>query len=97
MQRQKKFSRQNVLITIMVAIFLTIGGKLYYLQVYNGQYYKDKVNVIAHKGIPIGAPRGLITDKNGIQLAKELPGYNLTYTDTAKNDAAVFEIGKAHV
>jgi len=93
MQRRKKFGRHNVLLVIMVAIFLTIGGRLYYLQVYNGQYYEDKANENAHKGIPIGAPRGLITDKSGIKLANELPGYNLTYTDTsntAKNDAAVF-------
>ncbi|MBU3160699.1 cell division protein FtsI [Clostridium frigoris] len=94
MEKRKKFGRHNALLIIMVAIFSAIGVRLYYLQVYNGEYYKDKANANAHKGIAIGAPRGLITDKNGIKLAKELPGYNITYTDTSnttKDDTAVFK------
>jgi len=75
----------------MAVIFLTIGAKLYYLQVFNGQYYKDLATVAAntHK-ITIEAPRGLITDKNGINLANEVPGYNLTYTDTVKSNTQIF-------
>ena len=44
----------------------------------------------AHKVITIEAPRGLITDKNGIKLATEVQGYNLTYTDTTKAGTQVF-------
>ena len=87
MEKGKKFNRNNVLIVIMVAIFSTIGVKLYFLQVINGEYYKDESkNISARKLIAIKAPRGLITDKNGISLATEVLGYNLTYTDTANTD-----------
>ncbi len=91
MKKRKKFNRYNSLLIIMVAIFSTIVAKLYYLQVYNGQYYKDKATIAnnTHK-ISIEAPRGLITDKNGITLANETPGYNLTYTDTTKSNEQLF-------
>ena len=89
--RKKKFNRTNALLIIMAVIFLTIGAKLYFLQVFNGQYYKDLATIAAntHK-ITIEAPRGLITDKNGINLANEVPGYNLTYTDTVKSNTQIF-------
>jgi len=89
MEMGKKFNRHNALLVIMVIIFLIIGVKLFYLQVLNGQYYKDKAIANTQK-ITIEAPRGLITDKNGIGLATEVPGYNITYTDSAKSEKQVF-------
>ncbi|MBU3179701.1 penicillin-binding transpeptidase domain-containing protein [Clostridium psychrophilum] len=82
MKKETKFTRYTVLLGIMLAIFLIIIVKLYYLQVINGKYYKATANANAHKVITVEAPRGLITDKNGISLANEVLGYNLTYTDT---------------
>jgi len=90
MKKEKKFSRYNVLFIIMIAIFLIIGTKLYSLQVINGQNYLDEANANAHKVITVEAPRGLIIDKNGLKLASEVLGYNLTYTDTAKASTQVF-------
>ena len=91
MKKGKKFNRYNSLIIIMVAILSVIVTKLYYLQVYNGQYYKAKAILAdnTHK-ISIEAARGFITDKNGITLANETPGYNLTYTDTTKSSKELF-------
>ncbi len=91
MGKGKKFNRYNSLLIIMVAIFSVIIAKLYYLQVYNGEFYKDKATIASntHK-VTIEAPRGLITDKNGINLANEVPGYNLTYTDTTKSNKQLF-------
>ncbi|MGH4050138.1 MAG: peptidoglycan D,D-transpeptidase FtsI family protein [Clostridium sp.] len=91
MVKGKKFNRYNVLLIIMIAIFFAIGSKLYYLQIFNGQYYKDKAKAAdnTHK-LSVEAPRGLITDKNGINLANETPGYNLTYTNTNKSSEQLF-------
>ncbi|MBU3114077.1 peptidoglycan D,D-transpeptidase FtsI family protein [Clostridium lacusfryxellense] len=93
MKKRKKFNRYNVLLIIMVVIFSVIGVKLYYLQVFNGEYYKNKATAAAntHK-ITVVAPRGLITDKNGINLANEIPGYNITYTNTEKSNLQLFAI-----
>jgi len=90
MGKEKKFNRSNVLYVIMLIIFTLIISKLYYLQVVKGQYYKDEANVSAHKVITIEAPRGLITDKNGIGLATEVLGYNLAYTDSTKSNTQLF-------
>ena len=83
MEKKKEFNRYKILYIIMVAMFLIIGAKLYYLQVFKGEYYKAQAETInSAKLVTVAAPRGLITDKNGIKLATEVPGYNLTYTST---------------
>ena len=78
----------------MLVLFTSIGAKLYYLQVYKGQYYKDEAQTLnSAKLVTVDAPRGLITDKNGIKLATEVLGYNLTYTsttDTGKDNTQLF-------
>ena len=67
----------------MLVMFTSIGAKLYYLQVYKGQYYKEEAKILnSAKLVTVDAPRGLITDKNGIKLATEALSYNLTYTST---------------
>ena len=90
MKKEKKFSRYTVVFVIMVAIFSIIIIKLYYLQIINGQYYKNTANTRDYKAITIEAPRGIITDKNGITLATEVLSHNITYTDTTKIHPQVF-------
>ncbi|MBU3156667.1 peptidoglycan D,D-transpeptidase FtsI family protein [Clostridium estertheticum] len=94
MKKKKKFNRYNILSIIMLAMFLIIGAKLYYLQVFKGDYYKTQAETInSAKLVTVAAPRGLITDKNGIKLATETLGYNLTYTsttDTSKDNKQLF-------
>ncbi|MGH4138244.1 peptidoglycan D,D-transpeptidase FtsI family protein [Clostridium sp.] len=90
MESEKKFNRYNVLYVIMAVVFSLIIAKLFTIQVLNGQYYKDLAETKTHNILTVEAPRGLITDKNGIGLATEVPGYNLTYTDTAKADLEIF-------
>ncbi|MBU3157410.1 peptidoglycan D,D-transpeptidase FtsI family protein [Clostridium estertheticum] len=90
MKKKKKFNKINSLFIIMLVIFLIISSKLYYMQIIKGQYYKDLATVSSHKSITIEAPRGLIKDKNGIVLATEVLGYNLTYTDSTKSSKQLF-------
>jgi len=82
MKNEKKINRYNVLFVIAIIIFSIIIGELYYLQVVNGSYYRKLANSNSQKFITVEAPRGLITDKSGISLAKEVLGYNLTYTES---------------
>ena len=90
LKKGKKFNRFNILFVIMIAIFSIIIVRLYDIQVVHGQYYKDIAKAKAHNIITVEAPRGLITDKNGIGLATEVPGYNLTYTDTPEAGTQIF-------
>jgi penicillin-binding protein 2 len=87
---KKIFNRYTFLILIMVILFSILGVRLYYLQITEGQYYSDTVNTKSHKLITISAPRGFITDKNGVQLATDVPSYNIDYTDTDENEKTLF-------
>ncbi len=51
------------------AIFLLLGGKLYSLQVMQGDYYRERAENNAIKTIPIFPLRGVIEDRNGVPLA----------------------------
>nr|MBK5235138.1 cell division protein FtsI [Clostridium sp.] len=90
MEKEKKFNRYNVLFVIMIAMFSIIIGKLYDIQVLNRQYYKDMVKANVNNIMTVEAPRGLITDKNGIGLATVVPGYNLTYTNSTVAGTQIF-------
>ena len=90
MKKEKKFSRYTVVFIVMVVIFSIIIIKLYYLQIINGQYYKNTANTRDYKAITVEAPRGIITDKNGITFATEVLSHNITYTDTTKIHTQVF-------
>jgi len=86
----KKYDRYTALVVFMVVVLSAISVKLYYLQIISGQYYLDTAKARSYKAITVEAPRGIITDKNGINLAAEVLGYNLTYTDTPKTSPQVF-------
>jgi penicillin-binding protein 2 len=87
---KKIFNRYTFLILIMAILFSILGVRLYCLQVTQGQYYSDTVNTKSHKLITISAPRGFITDKNGVQLARDVQSYNIDYTDTDENEKTLF-------
>jgi penicillin-binding protein 2 len=87
---KKMFNRYTFLILIMVILFSILGVRLYYLQITEGQYYSDTVNTKSHKLITISAPRGFITDKNGVKLATDVPSYNIDYTETDDNEKSLF-------
>jgi penicillin-binding protein 2 len=87
---KKIFNRYTGLVIVMLILFSALGGKLYYLQITSGQYYSNTANTKSHKLITIVAPRGFITDKNGVQLATDVQSYNIDYTDTDENKKNLF-------
>jgi penicillin-binding protein 2 len=87
---KKVVNRYTFLILIMVILFSTLGVRVYYLQITKAQYYCDIASNKSHKLITISAPRGFITDKNGVKLATDVQSYNLTYTDTDESDKVLF-------
>jgi penicillin-binding protein 2 len=87
---KKMFNRYTGLVIVMLILFSALGGKLYYLQITSGQYYSNTANTKSHKLITVAAPRGFITDKNGVQLATDVQSYNIDYTDTDENEKSLF-------
>ncbi|MFC0904333.1 hypothetical protein ACFHWD_06490 [Clostridium sp. MT-14] len=92
MIKKKEFNitRYTMLITIMLIIFSTIAGRLFFLQVVEGQEYKERSNNKSIRQIPDAAPRGKILDVKGSVLATSTQGYMLVYNQTDDSDKVFF-------
>ncbi len=59
------------------AVLLVVG--LYRLQITNGEYYADRAGTRSNKTIVLKGTRGMITDAEGVILAKSEKIYNVTF------------------
>ncbi len=83
-----------VIVGIILAYFL-IGLRLYYLQIYKGDYYKKASQNNRIRIRKIKAPRGKIYDRNGKLLVTNVAGYQLVYLKGRKyNDEIINEMSK---
>ena len=69
--------RLEILRFLALAIFLILGARLYWLQVKNYDYYRDRADNNRYKTIPIPARRGRILDRTGKLLANSRYVYNI--------------------
>jgi len=72
--------RYIVLYAIVVLTFVTLFGRLWFLQIVKGAEFKrfSEQNQIKEEKIP--APRGMIMDRNGEILVDSLPSFNVVLT-----------------
>jgi penicillin-binding protein 2 len=78
LEERRLFNRRDIIIKLTILVpFTNIAVHLWDLQVRQGANYKElaKGNRIRLKSVP--APRGIIYDRQGIKLAKNIPSYNL--------------------
>jgi len=61
-----------------LVIFLLLGGRLAWLQLYKGLYYGRQADGNRMRSAVVMAPRGRIMDVNGLVLADSSPGYVLS-------------------
>lgn len=69
--------RLEILRFLALAIFLLLGARLYWLQVKNFEYYRDRADNNRYKTIPIPARRGRILDRTGKVLVDSRYVYNI--------------------
>jgi penicillin-binding protein 2 len=71
--------RRNFLLVLLLSVFLYLAlvFRLFYLQIFKGEYYKNlaKRNHIRRR--VVYAQRGDILDRNGVKLAYDIPEYAL--------------------
>lgn len=71
--------RRNFLLVLLLSVFLYLALvlRLFYLQIFKGEYYKNlaKRNYIRRR--VVYAQRGDILDRNGVKLAYDIPEYAL--------------------
>ena len=64
--------------TVFVAVaFFALIVRLWYLQVKEGDYYRKLAESNRIRTVKSPAPRGIISDRNGIKLADNRPGFDL--------------------
>ena len=57
--------RFTIITIVLVTLFVIIGGRLFYLQILNSNYYTEKLSYVSEKTIEsTSAPRGRIYDRN---------------------------------
>ncbi|HYE59638.1 MAG TPA: penicillin-binding protein 2 [Candidatus Kapabacteria bacterium] len=73
------FTRQKAVITLGVVgcIFLFFIGKIFYLQILSGDSYRAGAEQNRERILPIVAERGIIYDRNGAALTKNIPNFSL--------------------
>ncbi len=63
---------------LTAVLFLIIAGKLVELQLIRGDYYRELSSRNHIRSVVTQAPRGLITDRNGIVLADNEPSFTVS-------------------
>jgi penicillin-binding protein 2 len=83
--RIKNYFAENRLFTIRsivagvfaAVLLLTVAGRLFYLQVVKGDYYRGLSQGNSIRNEPIPPSRGLILDRHGVVLADNMPAFNV--------------------
>ncbi len=60
-------------------VLLIIAGRIFYLQVLKGNYYKEVAENNRIRNVEIKAPRGLIVDRDGEILASNIPSFDIVF------------------
>ena len=83
-------------LTVLV-VFTALTARLWDLQVVNGAHYRSLSEENRVLRLPVDAERGMITDRNGYVLARNLPGFAVMVLPVdlprGKQDALVAQLG----
>jgi penicillin-binding protein 2 len=70
-------SRIKVFRVIVFVFFALLVARVFYLQIARGEYYSELSRENRVRAIVIKAPRGIIYDRNGQKLVKNVPSFDL--------------------
>lgn len=65
-------SRILIISVVIVLLFVIIIGRIFFIQVIDYKKLNSLANDLWSRNLPIGADRGLITDRNGVVLAENI-------------------------
>lgn len=82
MDTEDEGKRTTYFIFIVGAIFLLLILRLFYLQILNGDMYREKAVKNSLRENIVKASRGKIYDRNGVVLADNSTGYKIIHFDT---------------
>lgn len=65
-------SRITIIFIVVFLLFVLIIGRIFFIQVIDYKKLNNLANDLWSRNLPIGADRGLITDRNGVVLAENI-------------------------
>ena len=75
---QRIYTVRSIVAAVIVGLLLmTVGARLFYLQVLKHEYYAELSQGNRVRTDPIPPSRGLIFDRHGVVLAENLPAFQL--------------------
>lgn len=82
--------RVGAMAILIVVSLVILSTRLYDLQVVNGAYYRELAEENRILRLPVSADRGLILDRNGVVLARNVPGFAVSVlpADIRRQDEA---------
>ena len=75
--RDDLITRVRVLSSIVTGLLVVIATGFWFVQLVQGDYYRELAENNRLRKLPIKAPRGLIYDRKGRLLVENVPSYNL--------------------
>src|SRR5690554_5770153 len=84
-----KLSRHTQWGILFFFLVVILAARLAFLQLVQGEQYKERAKRQVIKSIPLKAPRGIIFDRNGEVLAgnREIYNVDIFYSELIKGDA----------
>ncbi len=79
--------RIKFFLVAMVSLFAIFSLRLVYMQVILGEYYQSMAESNRTQLVHIPSSRGVIYDRNGLLLARNMPAYNITITPALLPDS----------
>lgn len=75
MEDRNRITRLHTLLVVCLVLFAVLLGRMFYLQLWRGDYYAKQSDGNRLRQSRILAPRGIIYDSEGKELVNNLPGY----------------------
>ena len=76
-ERKPPQVRQLSLYGVVVLVFAIFVARLFYLQVVRGGYFTEKAQINRDRLVLIEAPRGIIYDRQGTPLVRNIPDFSV--------------------
>lgn len=83
--KKNKKGRFDPLVYIVMAIFVILVIRLFYLQIMDGEYYHTKAEGNRLRMVSVTAARGVMYDRNGQIVAGSRPAYTVSIVPTGKD------------
>ena len=86
--KEKFFQKRGaVILTVFLLFTAVLIGRLYYLQIMNGEKYQSSYNLLTERTESLPATRGNIYDRNGVLLAYNRLSYSVTIVDSGSYES----------